>query len=474
MSLALFRSIRFNLLLFALILSASALGTFVPQLGEAPQKVDAFAASHPFWARAFEWLGLFDLYHAPWFIALLALMAFDVAACKLYNAPPDADLGLPREMVENEEDRVEALSGKPYRATFAARGSTSLTTGAEDLLDGAARILRGRGYSAAVLPGAAPHVLGSRQRLQRWGSYFAHIGLVVLLAGTLLKALFGFEEMLPVMEGGSKVMKHRPWEVHVDKFDVQYYAGTATPKRFSSDIRVYDKTGTTNALEEGELLAEKRILVNEPVSLPGAHGLGMVRLYQASWGATGMVRSATLAVGDKTLEIPMGAKVRLPGTAIEVSADVMMPDFTVSAENRAETLSLEPVNPAVKVTFYKDGQPTAPLWLVQNFPEAVFVEDEKGILHQGPRPPFRLAAVDPMLFSGLQIAYDPGIPVLYGGFAMFMAGLCALFYMHRRKVWVWVVEGAPPRLVVGGWSSRRDAFHGEFTELVGALRAELG
>lgn len=362
MSLALFRSVRFNVFLFVIILSASALGTFIPQAGEAPERAASFAAAHPGWTTVFEWFSLFDLYHAPWFVALLALMAFDVVVCKLYNAPPDSDFE------------------------------------------------------------------GTRTRRQHWGSYFAHIGLVVLLAGALMKALFGFEEMLPVLEGSSKLMRHRHWEVHVDKFTVEYYPGTLNPKRFASEVRVYDKAGTTSELEEGELLVEKEIRVNEPLSLPGAHGLGLVRMYQASWGATGMLKSATLAVGGKTLEIPMKSRTKLPGTGIEVEATMMLPDFRVGKDGRADTASMEPANPAVQMTFYQKGQKTAPLWLMQNFPDIVFAEDETGVLHQAPRPPFRLESVDPLLFSGLQIAYDPGIPVLYAGFAMFMFGLCMLFY----------------------------------------------
>lgn len=368
MSLTLFRSIRFNIFLFGLILAAAALGTFLPQAGEAPQRMQEFLGAHPLLGPALDRLALFDLYHAPWFIALLALMAFDVVVCKLKDAPPDEDLERP--------------------------------------------------------------IAKGRSRAQRWGSYVAHIGIVVLLAGALLKALFGFEEMLPILEGGSKRMQNRPWEVHVDRFQVSYYPGTATPRLFASDVRVYDKTGTTHELEEGELLAEQRIRVNEPLSLPGAHGLGLVRLYQASWGATGMFKSATLALGRQTLEIPMRGKTRLPGTDIEVQANSLLPDFRVSDDNRAETASMELANPAVQVTFFKGGKPSAPLWLIEAYPKAVFVEDERGVLRQAPPPPFRLAAVDPVLFSGLQVAYDPGIPVLYLGFALFLSGLCAIFYWH--------------------------------------------
>ena len=109
---SLFRSIRFNIYLFVLILAAAALGTFVPQAGQSPEKMQAFLAAHDFWGPVFQNLGLFGLYHSIWFVALLALMAFDVAVCKLYNAPPDADVRLPREMVEDTEERLEAAPGK--------------------------------------------------------------------------------------------------------------------------------------------------------------------------------------------------------------------------------------------------------------------------------------------------------------------------------------------------------------------------
>jgi len=59
-----FRSVKFNIYLFTVIAIASSVGTFLPTEQAAT-----------------------EIYHAWWFCGLLALMAFDVVACKLRGIP---------------------------------------------------------------------------------------------------------------------------------------------------------------------------------------------------------------------------------------------------------------------------------------------------------------------------------------------------------------------------------------------------
>src|SRR5580704_2467656 len=94
-----FRSVRFNILLGSLIALGSAVGTFLPQIPDAAEKVSAYQAAHAQWYRLFDFFGLFDLYHTWWFMGMLGLMAFDIVLCKLWNKPPDVGIvALPPEM----------------------------------------------------------------------------------------------------------------------------------------------------------------------------------------------------------------------------------------------------------------------------------------------------------------------------------------------------------------------------------------
>jgi cytochrome c biogenesis protein len=65
--------------------------------------------------------------------------------------------------------------------------------------------------------------------------------------------------------------------------------------------------------------------------------------------------------------------------------------------------------------------------------------------------------VDPILFSGVQVSYDPGYPVIFTGVILMLFGLGALFYLHQRRVMVFIrphTKDSEARVDVGGWSSR--------------------
>ncbi|MBI4347109.1 MAG: cytochrome c biogenesis protein ResB [Elusimicrobia bacterium] len=328
--------------------------------------------------------------------------------------------------------------------------------------------LASAGYHVHVSSHAAADgrssMVATRHRPQRWGSYISHVALVVILVGGLLKQLYGFVEMVPVLDGGARAMQYKPeWELKVDDFTIKYYEGTRTPSLFSSDLKVYE--GDT-------LLAQKVIKVNDPLDIDG------VRFYQASWGAGGMFRSVTMQFGKNVLQIPQRTPTKIPGSPIRVSADVMLPNFTIGPDARADSGSLDLKNPAVKVKFVIDGHPTRPLWLLQNSPGVAFSENEDGTLAHAPPPPFKLIEIDPVLFSGIQVAYDPGYPVVLTGGIAWLVGMILLFWLHRRRLWVVVAPGTEPggvRVRVGAWSSRGTReFQKEFESLVRRVASETG
>jgi cytochrome c biogenesis protein ResB len=118
---------------------------------------------------------------------------------------------------------------------------------------------------------------------------------------------------------------------------------------------------------------------------------------------------------------------------------------------------------------------TRPLWLFQDQPDLCLVEGDDGQLAQAPKPPFILAAIDPVLFSGIQVAYDPGFKVVLVGSLLWFIGMIGLFYLHRRRLWVLVEPaGDASRVSVGGWSSRGPReFEAEFGRLLESLRGAM-
>ncbi len=455
-----FRSVRFNIFLGLLIALGSAVGTFLPQIPDAPEKVSAYQFAHPEIYRALAVFGLFDLYHTWWFMGMLGLMAFDIVLCKLWNKPPDHGIiALPPELTREAEierhlaQKEAALRLKPFRADL----TTEMPAG--EARNKARAFFEGAGFhlSHELAGQAGASFIATKHRAQRWGSYTAHIALVVILLGALIKGLWGFTEMVPVLEGRSRAVMSKPgWQVFVDKFTIKYYDGTYEPKSYSSVLRV--ENGST-------VLGEKTIGVNDPLDIGG------VRFYQASWGAGGMFRSVTLKIGEHFLQLPQRTPGKIEGTPFTVAADMLLPSFRIT-NGQADSDGLDLKNPAVRFTFMLGAHKTSPLWLFENDPKMCMVEDADGNLSRAPVPPFQLADIDPVLFSGIQVAYDPGFKVVLTGSILWLLGMIGTFYLHRRRLWV-VVEPSG-QVSVGGWSSRgTEEFSKEFDALMHKLRARL-
>ncbi len=75
-------------------------------------------------------------------------------------------------------------------------------------------------------------------------------------------------------------------------------------------------------------------------------------------------------------------------------------------------------------------------------------------------------------YTGLQLARDPGMNVVWVGSAILVFGLCVMFYVSHRKVWLRIVEeGGGVSLHLGGMSNRNElVFSEEFHQLFRRLR----
>lgn len=438
--LQIFRSVRFNIVIFSLLALASAVGTLVPQVTENPEKVTRLTQTHPLWARVLEIFHAFDIYHSWWYVALLTLMAFDVVVCKLWKHPPDQGLAqLPEDEDLPDLPQTAQILGKPYRfqRVFLVAPSLLAKTVKDSLKKRRFHIVEHRRDGTLYLEAA-------RHRLQRWGSYISHVSLVLILLGAGAGSFFGFEEFLPIPVGRSAVMKNRPWTIHVDDFQIKYYEGTLTPSLFESTLRIFhDQT----------LWKQGRIIVNEPLSLQG------VKVYQASWGSTGRLQRAVLDVEGRTVALEADHLVRLPGTSWQARMEEFIPDFGIGPEGPFWK-STELKNPGLRLGLYQNGKFVARHW--------VFMEEIPMLnkIQKGPR--MVIKEVDPVLFSGLQVAFNPGYPVIIAGSLFFLFGLCLLFYLHQRRLWILLEpNGSGTSLSMGGWSSRgpRD-FERDFQTLV--------
>ena len=458
------RSVRFNVGLFLVVVLASAIGTLVPQNKPA---ADYLAKFGPFWTPVFDKLGFFNVYHTGWFAVLLALMAFDVVVCKLRRLPM---------LIHGPKEKGAAA----FRSTgdFFRRAHLREEIETGHSMDEAARRVREwlrsrrlrfseeRGTVIADRPETLTAFFTGRQRIQRWGDFVLHVSIVAVLAGGLLGAMFGFEELLPIAEGTTVKMENRPFSVTLKDFEIEYYRSTGAPSLYASDLVVEGPTG---------VVAEKRIVVNEPLDID------RVRFYQASWGVSYLFRSAVLQVAGRELTLRPKEAVEIPGTELpggktplSVRANRFIPTFDVDEHGHPTNRDHEGRNPALQIDFLRGERVEASVWVLQNEPGIAFRVDGD-VVHPTRPPPFRFASIDPILLSVIQVGYDPGAPVFWLGAIFLLTGLCLHFYLHQRRLRILLVpSGAGTAIQIGGWNSRDPAeFRHEFAQWTDELRRDL-
>lgn len=97
------------------------------------------------------------------------------------------------------------------------------------------------------------------------------------------------------------------------------------------------------------------------------------------------------AAGAKegTIEVPLGESESIPGSSLEVRADVFLPAFTMASDMITST-GIEPENPAARVTVSEGGRELFAGWIFTRFPdvhpfrhERITIRLEGGIRRDG-------------------------------------------------------------------------------------------
>lgn len=307
----LFSSMRFAVALLSVIAIASVIGTVLRQNEPYPAYLIEFGA---FWFEAWRVLGLYDVYHAAWFLLILAFLVLSTSLCLVRHTP-----GFVREMrAFRERARRQSLLAMSHHYRFQSAAPV------EQLPQRAAAILRGLGYRLRVQQGdGSVMVAGKAGSWQRLGYFMAHMSIVMICVGGLMDGNLTFQvqewlgykqaasgqlrldvpasSRLPadnasfrgnimlaegerrdaifLQSGHGFLVQELPFTIELKKFYIDHYS-TGQPKRFASDIVVTDKSS-------GERIA-RTIEVNSPLTVRG------ITIYQASFDDGGSALSLHL------------------------------------------------------------------------------------------------------------------------------------------------------------------------------------
>ena len=331
-------SMRFAVSLLTVIGVASIIGTVVRQGEPYGNYLNQFG---PFWFPLFERLGMFAVYNAWWFLAILAFLVASTSFCVSRNAPQ-----MLREIGRWRDDlREQAFDNFAFRARFPAA--------APEAVAHASAYLRTQGFDVRTKDvetkdGASGTLIAAKAGMYRRAGYvLAHTAIVLICVGGLadsevalkLQLLAGSKKPIGgnmliadvpassrlsesnwsfrgntlIPEGKSSdvtvlnsedgiLVQELPFSISLKRFVVEHYS-TGQPKLFASDVVVTDKdTGHS---------FESRIEVNKPLIHKG------VAVYQASFDDGGTLlkivprnlAGGTLALRE--LEGRIGESVKL-------------------------------------------------------------------------------------------------------------------------------------------------------------------
>ena len=408
-------SVRLAIVVLSLIAATSVLGSVIKQGGTEEEYLALYPEKTYHFIKLF---GLDDAYHSPWFYFLLGVFVLNLVLCTLQRI---RRLARERGAGKKSVPDVKAL----------AAGGSGFTVPA----DSREEIFRRLGGSYRKKPISDRAILYEKGSLSRYGVIVIHTSVILILLGGLM-GLLGGKKGFIVLHAGEETdsamsrSRGQPaiplgFTVRCKDFRVSFYPG-GEPKEYASDIEIADRAG--------KVVKEGRIRVNEPLSYGG------VRLYQSTYGMSNLF---TFVVDGK--RIVLGEQE----VASAGKAPFMVARYATEVHN---------FGPGVMVA-YMEGQEPKTIWFLSK------VEKMKTHMIEGSR--VTLEKIDGKYYTGLEVARDPGVPVVLTGFGLMLLGLYITFFTFHRRIYV-VDEG--DRIIVAGTAPRnKEGFLEELKKLAEGL-----
>ena len=262
-------------------------------------------------------------------------------------------------------------------------------------------------------------------RASRVGSLLLHLSMVVILAGGVVTAAFGFRYPAPVYLSAGDEM-----EVTEGGFTIRVDAASTV---FTDEGVIADYFSDVVVIEDGEEILSHRIEVNSPLVHNGV-GLYQHEMLPSATSVLEVMFGIIVLTEDgelplTTIAVPFNEDFELPGTDITLKVLEFLADFTYDIESRTASLvSLSHRNPAVLVRISEAGGVLADRWI---FADVQTHRNDAGL-------PCRLFLFDylPDYDEGLtrfELSRQPGTPLLFIGFAAMSLGLCLTFWTRTGR-----------------------------------------
>ena len=439
-----FSSVKLTVIILLSLAATSIIGTVIPQ-NESP---GAYLHEYgKFLYRTFDFLDIFDMYHSWWFRFLLLLLTTNIIVCSIYRL--------------SAIWKIVFVKNPPFKASrfknLSNKEEFSDTRSPQQLLEIYQPVVsQSFRYNKIELADNGFCIFAEKWRWTRLGVYTVHLSVILLIIGSLIGSIFGFEGYVNIPEGETKssvrlkktdAIHNLDFAIRCDDFTISYY-DTGAPSEYRSALTI---------LEQGQPVLQSNIIVNHPLRYKG------INIFQASYGElppqmdhsiahrpeeitlkftsreTGLVYQKKAVIGE-VIDIPEG-KGKFVITEYKKRADFMGQNigeaylgiFTPSAGNPVEVL--------LPLRF-----PNFDKMRKGNLVVAV-VDQNRDQVDSVARPDH--------YYTGLQVTKDPGVWIVYSGFILIIIGCFITFFMSHQSFFIEVSKkGNKSFVMVAGTANK--------------------
>ena len=427
-----FSSVKLALFTLCLLALTSIIGTIIPQKESIDWYIQNYSETT---AKIFQVLSIPDMYNSWWFLGLLTLLSINLIICSIDRFP-----GVWKQVkADNLAIDLKRLPKMRLKSDWVSGKNE------EDFATDISKNLASKGWKTVQRKRDDSLLLFSQKgAMTRTGVYIVHASILVIFIGAIIGELYGFKAsvMLPenqetstAFETGTGKSIDLGFTVRCDRFDIEFY-DSGMPKSYKSKLTV---------TENGKVTRVKNIVVNDPLTYNG------ITFYQSSYQG---YQDFLLTVTDQKTE--ESQTVTLP----------FQQQQTLNDNSRIGVINAEAMGQSIsrmKVWFKDDQGPASTFWI--NAGGQVTVER--------PGKKYTIAGKQ-MYATGLQIARDPGVWVVYIGCGLMILGLTVAFFMSHRRIWILIAKENDETTILmsGSANKNKTGFETSFDTLSTELEAD--
>lgn len=381
-------SMKCAVVLLLILVAACTAGSLIPQ----GQGISYYTANYSETiAGAVLFLGLDDIFHCWWFVALAVFLCVNLLFCNVLRFPAIArrqKAGFCAESCLASWDGGPVAEFKSVpEALFSRMGFRRVQTGST---------VDGREYLYAA-----------KNRAGIWGAWLCHLGMLIIIAGFGMGQMFQQVYTVYGVPGQTKAIGDTGYGLRIDDFAVELRED-ATVEQYTTRFTVLDEAYSDEFAGE--------TMVNKPASIKG------MKFYQNStgWAATLDV----LKNGEKIQEALLcaGEFARVEGKEnLAVALTAFYPDYYEDESGLPMTLTPALKNPGYLYTLYYQDRVLGMNVLTGN--QVISVEDYTFVFH------------DPQQYTLIQVKRDPFSWLTAIGGLVVVISLILAFYVRPAELW---------------------------------------